>query len=154
MSLPRFSRSDFRVRMICPHSESFEICLPLPALAVSSRLSGGVTVEMNWVPSSGCSKDNSGCTGSREQGYLAPFRCAELLFSSGAQLSIEARWSVGTVLHWPCGVSSNLVEVGVIPLLKSYPLGWWRPPRGEHNHRAGWTAAAHQSRCVSEFQIQ
>lgn len=51
VDVPWFSSSDFHIGTNCPHAESFETCLPLPALAGPSCISGGVTVEMNRVPS-------------------------------------------------------------------------------------------------------
>lgn len=47
VSLPWFSRPDIYVRKNYLHPESFEIRLPLPAVAVLSWIPGGVTVQMS-----------------------------------------------------------------------------------------------------------
>lgn len=69
------------------------------------------------------------CRGSREWGLLGFPSLFRANIIAGARLSIKARWSVGTVLDWACGVNSGLVEVGVIPILESHLLGWGWPLR-------------------------
>lgn len=75
--LSQVSPSDFHVRRNRPHAESIEISLPLPALGVPSWISGGVTAEVNRVPSEGRDEGDSCCiwccTGSREQSRSALF---------------------------------------------------------------------------------
>lgn len=61
VSLSQVSPSDFHVRRNRPHAESIEISLPLPALAVPSWISGGVTAEVNRVPSEGRDESDSCC---------------------------------------------------------------------------------------------
>lgn len=86
--------SDLYIRMNCPHSESFEMHLPLPALAAPGWISGGVTVELNPVLGNVTRMTLNSmwcCTGIREQGHLALLHCSELLSLSGTPLSIKAR---------------------------------------------------------------
>lgn len=120
VSLSQVSPSDFHVRMNHPHTESVEICLPLPALTAPSWLSGGVTAEVNRVPSEGRDEGDSRyrwCRpGNREQSCSAPVRCSELLSSAprsaarsdgtaarswfGRVVSVPACWKSEEFLYW------------------------------------------------------